>query len=112
MIRHSYFRNFKSCIHYLLNLEIKIYKSAIISNLPNTILIDKIVFDIKSRSTVVIPTERPVLERADDDSNNASTKSLLLKYEIAIALPIERITNNKTTKIASLKALSYNSGSF
>ena len=41
----------------------KIYKSAIISNLPGTILIDKIIFDIKSRSTVVIPTERPVLER-------------------------------------------------
>ena len=41
----------------------KIYKSAIISNLPNTILIDKIIFDIKSRSTVVIPTERPVLEK-------------------------------------------------
>ena len=90
----------------------KIYKSAIISNLPNTILIDKIIFDIKSRSTVVIPTERPVLERADDDSNNASTKSLLLRKEIAIPLPIERITNNIVTKIASLKALSYNSGSF
>lgn len=57
----------------------KIYKSAIISNLPSTILIDKIIFDIKSRSTVVIPTERPVLERADEDSNNASTKSLLLR---------------------------------
>jgi len=43
------------------------------------LLIDKIIFDIKSRSTVVIPTERPVLERADDDSNKASTKSLLLR---------------------------------
>jgi hypothetical protein len=62
---------------YLLNLEMKIYSSAIISNLPNTILIDKISLDTKSNSIVVIPTERPVFERADEDSNNASTKLLL-----------------------------------
>ena len=69
-------------------------------------------FDIKSKSTVVIPTERPVLERVDDDSNNASTKSLLLRKEIAVALPKESITNNIITKIASLKALSDNIDSF
>ena len=57
----------------------KIYSSAIISNLPNTILIDKINLDTKSKSMVVIPTERPVFERADEDSNNASTKSFLLR---------------------------------
>ena len=64
----------------------KIYSKAIISNLPNTILIDKITLDPKSKSIVVIPTEKPVLERADEDSNNASTKSLLvcalIKYSI------------------------------
>ena len=57
----------------------KMYSSAIISNLPNTILIDKITLDPKSKSIVVIPTEKPVLERADEDSNNASTKSLLVR---------------------------------
>ena len=57
----------------------KIYSKAIISNLPNTILIDKITLDSKSKSIVVIPTEKPVLERADEDSNNASTKSLLVR---------------------------------
>ena len=57
----------------------KIYSNAIISNLPNTILIDKINLDTKSKSIVVIPTEKPVLERAAEDSNNASTKSLLVR---------------------------------
>ena len=57
----------------------KIYSNAIISNLPDTILIDKITLDTKSKSIVVIPTEKPVLERADEDSNNASTKSLLVR---------------------------------
>jgi hypothetical protein len=57
----------------------KIYNSAIISNLPNIILIDKITLDAKSKFMVVIPTERPVLERAAEDSNNESTKPLLLR---------------------------------
>ena len=66
-------------IHYHLNLEIKIYRIVIISNLPKIILIDKISFDIISRSIVVIPTVRPVLERVDEASNNASIKSLLVR---------------------------------
>jgi len=40
---------------------------------------DKISLDTKSRSMVVIPTEKPVFERAAEDSNNASTKVLLLR---------------------------------
>ena len=97
---------------YLLNLEMKIYNSAIISNLPNTILMDKISLDTKSRSMVVIPTEKPVFERAAEDSNNASIKSILLMQEIVVALTIDSMINNIITKIASLNALSDSNDSF
>ena len=97
---------------YLLNLEMKIYNSAIISNLPNTILMDKISLDTKSRSMLVIPTEKPVFERAAEDSNNASIKSILLMQEIVVALTIDSMINNIITKIASLIALSDSNDSF
>ena len=66
-----------SFTNYFLNREMKIYNNAIISNLPNIILIDKITLDAKSKFMDVIPTESPVLERAAEDSNNASTNPLL-----------------------------------
>ena len=91
-----------------LNLEIKIYRSVIISNLPKIILADIISFDITSRSNVVTPTVSPVFERVDEVSNNASMKLLLLRKDIDIALKKETIINNTITKTASLKALSEN----
>ena len=89
-----------------LNLEIKIYRSVIISNLPKIILADIISFDIISRSNVVTPTVSPVFERVDEVSNNASMKLLLLKKDIDIALKKETKINKTITKMASLKALS------
>jgi Winged helix-turn-helix len=61
---------------YLLSFEINMYNIAIISNLPIIILKDRINLDIESRSMVVIPTVRPLLEIVDAVSNIVSIKLL------------------------------------
>jgi hypothetical protein len=92
-------------IYYLLNLSIKIYKIAIISNLPSIISKDNIDFDISSRFIVVIPTDKPVFEIAEDDSNNASIKFRLARKPMTNAETMDTEKNRKITSNASLNGL-------
>ena len=55
----------------------KMYKIAIISNLPIIILKDNIILDIESKSIVVIPMDKPVFEIVEAVSNTVSIKLLL-----------------------------------
>jgi hypothetical protein len=52
----------------------KMYSMAIISNLPIIILKDNIILDIESKSIVVIPIVKPLLETVEAVSNITSIK--------------------------------------
>lgn len=60
----------------------------------------------------VIPTDNPVFEIVETDSNKESIKLLLVRKVKDIALPIENIINKDITIKVSLKALSDNNGNF
>jgi hypothetical protein len=54
---------------------------------------------------VEIPTDKPVFEREDDDSNNASIKFLSSRKPISNADIIDTAINKKITRNASLNGV-------
>ena len=60
----------------------------------------------------VIPTDNPVFEIVETDSNKESIKLLFVRKVKDIQLPIENIINKDITIKASLKALSDNNDNF
>ena len=50
------------------------YSIAMISNLPIIILKDNIILEIESKSVLVIPADKPVLEIVEAVSNTVSIK--------------------------------------
>ena len=83
----------------------KIYRIAIISNLPNVIFSDNANLDMSSKSMVAIPTDKPVFETVEADSNSASIKLLLSRKPIIRADVKDTAINNAITNNASLKGL-------
>ncbi len=59
----------------------------------------------------VIPTDNPVFEIVETDSNKESIKLLFVRKVKDIPLPIENIINKDITIKVSLKALSDNNDS-
>lgn len=60
----------------------------------------------------VIPTDNPVFEIVETDSNKESIKLLLVRKVKDIPLPIENIINKDITVKVSLKTLSDNNDNF
>ena len=67
--------------------------------------IDNTNLDMSSKSMVAIPTDKPVFEMVEADSNSASIKPLLSRKPMVRADAKDTAINNAITNNASLKGL-------